>query len=156
MKSLQLYIRDNGRNEGRPRRGTQGGGVCVCVCMCVCVLRNVRPAIFREKRKIEHYPPDPELKIPFEKKKRRKCQELPKNNTHFRLFLIFNFFKEFNGGVQGLIFEFFQGVSVFGVLDPCSWPDVSQCVCGVCVCVCVCLCVSLLCPTHHHVVAFEA
>ena len=47
----------------------------------------------------------------------------------FRVFLVFFeffFFKEFGVGARGVIFESFSRSFGARVLNPCSWPGVSQ------------------------------
>ena len=72
--------------------------------------------------------PPPGLDPKLLKKNSKNTKKYLKN-TLFRVFLVFFEYvlRNLGSGAQGVIFYFFfQGISGFGVLSPCSWPGVSQ------------------------------
>ena len=74
-------------------------------------------------KKLKNYPRTP---TPKTKKKLKKYQKYRKILFLSIFSIFFVFFEEFGVGVRGYFLSFFRGISGFGVLDPCSWPGVSQ------------------------------
>ena len=82
--------------------------------------KSPKPKI--SQKKTQNLPPEPRPQIPS-----KMTQKYSKKYC-FREFLVFlEFFSRNLGlGSGGNFWAFFWGVSGFGLLDPCSWPGVSQ------------------------------